>query len=227
MIAFLDIETVCDIPDEHMPTVRHLAERTHRGPEPFDDEDFRKFVATSPWLARIVCVGLILRKDDDSEIERAYVGTEESILTRTAKALEEAWRIVTFNGRGFDLPLLVNAYRRNQMDCPDAVSSAWQEYRFKPDRGFDVSDIITGFGATKRPSLAEACIGLGLPNPKVDGDGSDVGELVRNGEFERLKAYCLSDVRATKGLYDVVLHTPKRRKVMTEAPPIELNECPF
>lgn len=226
MIAFLDIETVCDIPDEHLPTVRHLAERTHRGPEPLCDEDFRKFVATSPWLARIVCVGLILRSDDGSEFERAYVGTEESILQRTAVALEQVDRIVTFNGRGFDLPLLVNGYRRLGVACPSIVAQAWQEYRFKPDRGFDVSDVITGYGATKRPSLAEACIGLYLPNPKANGDGSDVGRLVEEGQFDKLQAYCLCDVRSTRDLYDVVWGQPKRRATKAE-PVAAVADCPF
>lgn len=224
MIAFLDCETVCDIPDEHLPTVLHLAERTHRGPDKFTDEDFRKFVATSPWLARIVCVGLILRDDDGKEIERAYIGTEESILQRTALALAATWRIVTFNGRGFDLPLLVNGYRRMGVECPGIVSAAWQEYRFKPDAGFDLSDIITGFGATKRPSLAEACIGLRLRNPKANGDGSGVDELVRAGQFDRLQAYCLDDVRATRDLYDVVWGQPKRRST---AKPAAVADCPF
>lgn len=218
MIAFLDCETVRPDDGPDSETIAGLALITRRADDQTFIVDFLdKFQATSPWLARIVCVGVI-RRDFEGEMEFTCVGPEKVILEDLEELLSGVTKIVTFNGRGFDLPLLCNRYLRYQMQPPLSVIQARDEYRFKPDRGFDVSDVITQFGATKKPSLAEACIGLGLGNPKAGGDGGKVGELFRAGKIEEIKEYCLGDVRFTRDLYDLV--TGSKRPTKKKSKPV-------
>jgi predicted PolB exonuclease-like 3'-5' exonuclease len=73
-------------------------------------------------------------------------------------------------------------------------------YRFGRDH-LDICDVISGFGASARPSLAELAALSGIP-VKIGGiDGSQVETMVAAGRLEEIAAYCDTDILVTYLLF--------------------------
>lgn len=119
-------------------------------------------------------------------------------------------RLVSFNGRGFDLPMLmvramsyniaVNAY----FDTNDKAlnKDKWTNYRSRYDGVFhlDLLDHISDFRAVSGLKLDTLCASLNLPG-KYDVHGDQVLELYYNGELDKIHEYCQSDVLNTYWLF--------------------------
>jgi hypothetical protein len=109
-------------------------------------------------------------------------------------------QLITFNGRGFDLPVLVMRALRFGVAMRWYYESSDYRYRYN-DRGhFDLCDFLSEHGATRSTSLDTCARSIGMPG-KVGVDGSQVEALYRDGQLEQLKSYCLSDVAQTAMLF--------------------------
>ncbi|MES1205155.1 MAG: 3'-5' exonuclease [Pseudomonadota bacterium] len=105
-------------------------------------------------------------------------------------------RIVTWNGRSFDLPVLALRALRHGVDFTWYYRGNGHRYRFSEEGHFDLGDVLADFGAARMTSLDGAARLCGLPG-KVGVDGSQVEGLFRAGEIDALRRYCLSDVAQT------------------------------
>jgi predicted PolB exonuclease-like 3'-5' exonuclease len=108
-------------------------------------------------------------------------------------------RLVSFNGRSFDLPVL--KYRA----LVHGVSAPWLRegnygYRYSLDRHCDLMEALPDFGATTRRKLDEVCAVLGLPG-KLGIDGSMVEQLHDAGRTEEIRNCCELDVLNTYLVY--------------------------
>lgn len=95
------------------------------------------------------------------------------------------------NIKGFDIPFLSKRLIINRIEVPTLMDS----YGLKPWEvtHVDTNEIwkmVTGESAPL-PAIAMA---LGLPTPKDDIDGSEVGECFYRGEYDRIAVYCRKDV---------------------------------
>ena len=106
-------------------------------------------------------------------------------------------RLITFNGRSFDLPVL--AIRSAQLGVQPSISPA--PYRYDVSEHCDLAEVLTGFGATRMYSLEWWCERLGIESPKTKVDGAKVGELWRDGKLDDVATYVLGDVRAEARLF--------------------------
>ncbi|MDF2971588.1 MAG: hypothetical protein K0R61_2038 [Microvirga sp.] len=105
-------------------------------------------------------------------------------------------RVVTWNGKGFDLPVL---RARAMMYGISAQSwyqrgTRWDSYlqRFAPDWHCDLMEQLSDYRACATMKLDEIALALGLPG-KIGGHGSEVEAMVRRGEIEKVRAYCEVD----------------------------------
>lgn len=119
-------------------------------------------------------------------------------------------RLVSYNGRGFDLPMLmiramsynisVNAY----FDTNDKSlnKDKWTNYRSRYDGIFhlDLLDHISDFRAVSGLKLDTLCASLNLPG-KYDVHGDQVFELFYNNEISKIHEYCQSDTLNTYWLF--------------------------
>lgn len=100
-------------------------------------------------------------------------------------------RLVSFNGRGFDIPVLT------QRALHHGVSpAAWWQGDYAPrfqNGHVDLMDLLANFGAAQAPSQHEMATLFGLPG-KLGVDGGDVLQLWQLGERRRIEAYCSCDV---------------------------------
>ena len=110
--------------------------------------------------------------------------------------------IVTFNGRGFDLPLLELAAFRFGIAVPewfDGLGKGYQQprNRFNTSSHLDLQDVLINFGAARfNGGLNLAARLLGKPG-KMDVQGDMVQTLYDEGKLDQINDYCRCDVLDT------------------------------
>jgi predicted PolB exonuclease-like 3'-5' exonuclease len=109
-------------------------------------------------------------------------------------------QVVTWNGRGFDLPVLALRALRFGLDFRWYYRGEGYRYRFTEEGHLDLGDVISDHGAAKMTSLDGAARTIGLPG-KDGVDGSQVEGLFHAGQIDTLRRYCLSDVVQTAFLF--------------------------
>ena len=119
-------------------------------------------------------------------------------------------RLVSFNGRGFDLPMIMaramcydlSAAAYFETNDRDNNKSKWENYRSRYDGRFhlDLLDHISDFGAVRGLKLDHICASMGLPG-KYDVHGDQVLQLYYAGEQAKIDEYCRSDVLNTYWLF--------------------------
>ncbi len=112
-----------------------------------------------------------------------YKCYEEHELKELWPLLEHCDRIIGYNSKGFDMPVMNNYYagdllKIGQLDILEEINKALG-FRLKLD------------------DVAHACLGVGK-----SGHGLQAVEWWKSGEIEKIKTYCLDDVRVTKNVYE-------------------------
>ena len=104
-------------------------------------------------------------------------------------------RLVTWNGTGFDLPVLRWRAMLHEISAP-ALSARKYFARYLDD-SVDLCDVLANFDGRSKTPLDFAGRFLGLGGKPAGIDGSKVQELVDTGQFELISAYCERDVLLT------------------------------
>jgi predicted PolB exonuclease-like 3'-5' exonuclease len=124
----------------------------------------------------------------------------------------EAYRrptFVSFNGRGFDLPLLELAAFRYGISVPGWFNASGKSYeqprgRYNTQSHIDLCELLTNFGSTRfNGGLNLAANLLGKPG-KMDVQGAMVQDMFEAGQLAEINDYCRCDVLDT---YFVFLRT--------------------
>jgi 3'-5' exonuclease len=185
---------------------RMLGERYSR-----DGQDPATAFLKTP-IYRIVSIAALYAKREEgggpwtaTQIGSRSVGekSEAELLLGFVKSLPVDGRgtgpmLVTFGGNGFDLPLL--RYRAFALGIPvpglhhGSRRNYW--HRFGQDH-IDLCDVLSSYGASTKPSLAEMAALANIP-VKIGGvDGSQVEAFVAASRLAEVADYCLTDVLAT------------------------------
>jgi predicted PolB exonuclease-like 3'-5' exonuclease len=163
-------------------------------------------------IYRIVAIAVLNAKREDrdgpwtvGQIGSRSVGekSEAEVLLGFVKALPVDGRgagpiLVTFGGNGFDMPLLRYRAFALGVPIPSLHGGAHRDYwhRFGQDH-IDLCDVLSGYGGSVKPSLAEMAALANIP-VKIGGvDGSQVEAYVAAGRLSEVADYCLTDVLAT------------------------------
>jgi len=187
------------------------------------EEILRQF-SLWPFTAQVVCIamlnaeslrGQVLFTSEDFEEDAAEGGPVEfmpcademELLTAFWDVARHYDEIVTFNGRGFDVPFL---YLRSAVLNVPITKKNWLGYRFATEPHCDLAEQFTFYnvsgreGAARKFNLDFYCKAFGIDSPKAHGvTGMDVTTLMTEGKFRDIAEYCLRDVRATVELYRV------------------------
>jgi len=177
-----------------------------------------------PFTAQIVCIamvnadsgkGQVLYQAEDFEeessspdgVEFAPQVDEQELLTAFWDVAKRYDQVVTFNGRGFDVPFL---YLRSALLNVPITRKDWLGYRYQTDPHCDLAEQFTFYnvsgrdGAARKFNLDFYCRAFGIPSPKAQGvTGADVNDLLAAGEYRQIAEYCLRDVEATVQLYQI------------------------
>lgn len=190
-IVVLDLETVVD------PTL----------PPPPRAKDGSELFPPPPYH-QIVVMGAALL-DAQLRMKRIWVvgegQGEQAALGALAVFLDEQDRrghpatLVSWNGRGFDLPVISARCLRYGLRFGWYYASRDARYRYSTEGHFDLMDYLGDHGAARPCSLDLAARLIGMPG-KMDVHGADVEALIAEGKLEQVQAYCLSDVAQTVAL---------------------------
>ena len=152
-----------------------------------------------PPCHQIVCIGRAVFEDyvpkslkvvgsiDKEESE------EDQLKSFLAYVERKSPTLVTWNGRGFDIPVLMTRAMKYGFPCPGWYSSRSTRYRYSDQGHFDVADFLSDFGATRTSQMGHVAAMLGMPG-KLGTDGGDVEKMAAEGRIREIKQYCLSDV---------------------------------
>jgi DNA polymerase elongation subunit (family B) len=198
------------IPDE-------AARETRRG-------EIQQMFSLWPLTSQVVCIAML-----NAETSRGQVlftagdyeeGMEEAGPVEFVPCMDEVelltafWdvakhyeTVVTFNGRGFDVPFI---YLRSAVLNVPISRKDWLGYRYQTDPHCDLAEQLTFYnvsgrdGAARKFNLDFYCKAFGIDSPKSHGvTGKDVTAMLNEGRFREIAEYCLRDVRATVLLYQV------------------------
>lgn len=189
-----------------------------------------------PFTAQVVCIaminadsgkGQVLYQSDDFDeeslesadpddpsspsssatVEFAPQVDEVELLTAFWDVAKRYDGIVTFNGRGFDVPFL---YLRSALLNVPITRKDWLGYRYQTEPHCDLAEQFTFYsvsgrdGAARKFNLDFYCKAFGIPSPKAMGvTGADVATLLAEGRHREIAEYCLRDVAATVELHKV------------------------
>ncbi len=148
----------------------------------------------------------------DSNADSPYLPKDErEILSEFLRYLNKNNpKLVSFNGRNFDLPaIMIRALKYNlnaesyfESDNAKHNKNKWENYRARYSENFhiDLLDALSSFGAARGIKLDVVCKMAGIVG-KFDTSGDDVYKLYFAGEFRKIDEYCQSDVLNTYWLY--------------------------
>ncbi len=110
--------------------------------------------------------------------------------------------LVTFNGRGYDMPVMELAAFRFGLSVPawfnvDSKSFEQSRNRYNHDAHLDLQDLLTNFGAFRMSGGLNLLATL-INKPGKSGiDGSQVQDMYYNGHVDQINDYCRCDVLDT------------------------------
>ena len=118
-------------------------------------------------------------------------------------------RLVSYNGKNFDLPVLKYAAMKNDVEAGwlYKMGDKWNNYnqKFSLDWHCDLADAFSDFGASARMKMNELCAAFNLPG-KIGVDGSKVTQMFDDGKLKQIRDYCETDVINTYLLYLTYQH---------------------
>ncbi|MDA1230458.1 MAG: 3'-5' exonuclease [Planctomycetota bacterium] len=110
--------------------------------------------------------------------------------------------LVTFNGRGYDVPVLEVAAFRLGLSIPawfnvDSRAFEQSRNRYNHDSHLDLQDLLTNFGSFRMNGGLNLLAHLIDKPGKAGIDGSQVQDLYHDGHVDRINDYCRCDVLDT------------------------------
>ena len=205
-----DIETVPATDRRGLPQTiaESLAKHAQRM-----DSDEAKVMGLSPFFGKVVSLA-VGDADDLERITVLVVPPDDHPLTDapdwvrpvTEAQLLQAWwtlaaaaeTIISYNGRGFDVPFLVTRSLIHRI--PARVDLLSNRFALRPH--LDLYRALTAGERSLGPSsLDVVCWALGIESPKGQMDGSMVAPTYAKGDIVKIAEYNAQDVRATAMVY--------------------------
>ena len=118
-------------------------------------------------------------------------------------------RLVSFNGKNFDLPVLKYGAMKHKIEASwlHKMGDKWNNYqqKYSLDWHCDLADAFSDFGSSARVKMNELCAVFKLAG-KIDTDGSKVEEMYDDGKLQEIRDYCETDVLNSYLLYLIFQH---------------------
>lgn len=153
---------------------------------------------------QVVVLGALLLDPDLTPRRLGCIGEdkdERGLLTDFTRFVEERRpELVTFNGRGFDLPVIASRCLRHGLSFRHYYRARDVRYRFSPEGHLDLMDFLADFGAARSARLDVVARLCGMPG-KVGVEGKDVGPMIHAGRLREVRDYCLCDVVQTAAVF--------------------------
>lgn len=163
------------------------------------------------YLQQVVAISIVFKSHDNVKVWSLgdNDADEKEIIQRFFAGLEKYTpTLVSWNGSGFDLPVLHYRAMHHKICAPRYwetgefdQSFKWNNYlnRFH-SRHTDLMDVLAGYSGRANAPLDEIASMLGFPG-KMGMSGSKVWDYYQAGEIEAIRNYCETDVLNTYLVY--------------------------
>jgi 3'-5' exonuclease len=160
---------------------------------------------------RVVAISVAMRNRDNFRVWSLGEpdAPEAELIQRFFDGIEKFTPdLVSWNGGGFDLPVLHYRALRHGVVAPRywEAGDADQAFRFNNylsryhSRHLDLMDVLSSYQGRARVSLEGAALLLGLPG-KLGMSGEKVWDAYLDGQIEVIRNYCETDVLNTYLIY--------------------------
>jgi 3'-5' exonuclease len=217
----LPLDTFDEAQQEYL--FRELEKMTDETARAARREEIHRQFNLWPFTAQVLCIamlnaetarGQVLFTAEDCEEEAGAGPVEFVACPDEVELLTAFWdvarhydSIVTFNGRGFDVPFL---YLRSALLNVPVSQKNWLGYRYATEPHCDLAEQLTFYGVSGREGAARRfnldfyCKAFGIESPKSHGvTGMDVNDLLAAARRREIAEYCLRDVQATVLLFQI------------------------
>ncbi|HEU4487126.1 MAG TPA: 3'-5' exonuclease [Povalibacter sp.] len=207
-----DIETIPDV---------ELGRRVH-GLDGLSDKEVgyvmqakRREATGSEFLSyeqqRVVAISVALRAGDSFKVWSLgdAQSSEAEIIGRFFDGIDKYTPdLISWNGGGFDLPVLHYRAMRHGIQAPRYWEAGNEDQAFRFNnylnryhtRHLDLMDVLSSYQSRARVSLQAAAMLLGLPG-KLGMSGDKVWDAYLAGDIEIIRNYCETDVLNTFLIY--------------------------
>jgi predicted PolB exonuclease-like 3'-5' exonuclease len=162
-------------------------------------------------LQRIVAISVVLRHGSGLKVWSLGEAdaSEKELLERFFAGIEKYTpTLVSWNGGGFDLPVLHYRALLHGVSAPNywEIGESEQAFRYNNYlsryhyRHMDLMDILAAYQPRANAPLDEIAVMLGLPG-KMGMEGSKVWDAFQRGEIDAIRNYCETDVLNTYLIY--------------------------
>jgi predicted PolB exonuclease-like 3'-5' exonuclease len=173
------------------------------------------------WCHKVISIGMLALDENFQPVKGGCAAggiaggkSEKEMIERwsylaSGKMWEQrnALKMVDYNGRGFDVPVLQTRAFRYGIQLPwyfgllpdnkGGISTWSKEYRDRfSGYHLDVQDLWTNRNSFRYPHLENLARLMGLPG-KVGIDGSKVYQAYKDGQLKEIDTYCMQDVFQT------------------------------
>ncbi len=209
VLAF-DIETIpdvagirrlhdlpADLPDREVAEIAFQIRRTKTG------SDF-----LPPQLQRVAVISCVLRGDEGVKVF-SLEGQEAEIIQRFYEGIEKfVPQLVSWNGGGFDLPVLNYRALIHGLTAPTFWETGDENRDFRYNnyisryhsRHLDLMDVLAMYQPRNNAPLDDVAQLAGLPG-KIGIGGAKVWETYLAGDIAKIRDYCEADTANTYLLY--------------------------
>lgn len=160
---------------------------------------------------RVVAISVALRSGDTFRVWTLgdRDADEAEIIRRFYEGIEKySPDLVSWNGSGFDLPVLHYRALKNGIQAPRYWETGDEDQAFRFNnylnrfhwRHIDLMDVLAGFQPRGRASLDEIAVMLGFPG-KLGMSGDKVWQCWLDGGIDEIRDYCETDVLNTHLVY--------------------------
>ncbi|MGH8141184.1 MAG: 3'-5' exonuclease [Steroidobacteraceae bacterium] len=160
---------------------------------------------------RVVAIACALRSHDQLAVWSLgdTASSETQLVGRFFDGIEKySPDLVSWNGAGFDLPVLHYRALRCGVQAPRYWETGDEDGAFRYNnylsryhwRHLDLMDVLSGFQARSRASLTDAAALLGFPG-KLGFSGEQVWDAYLDGRLDAVRRYCETDALNTYLIY--------------------------
>ena len=148
-------------------------------------------------FGRIVCIGMVISDKGAGTLEEVCLaGTDEAAILRDFwQAIRPSDYLIGHNLMGFDLPYIL----ARSVICQVKPSRRFELRRFTTDHVYDTLNVWSQWGRSKFSKLETLAAIMGFDGKT--GSGDQVAGWAAAGDWERIKSYCMDDVRLTRAIY--------------------------
>lgn len=179
-------------------------------------KETERYLSLYPYTAKTIAIGLLNTETEGILVlfndvdEQEWIVEEKNITYKSRgekEILQLFWnyisktdKVITFNGRNFDIPFLM--LRSAMLAVKPSVNLIHNRYNIT--KHIDLLDQFTYYGITRKFNLDFYCHAFGITSPKSKGiSGMEVKELYKAGKVKDIAVYCGEDVMATYKLYKI------------------------